>query len=829
MNKTILRSFTPHIAAVLLFIIIAFTYFPSIIEGKQLVAHDTQSWRCMAQETIQYNETHKNETLWTNSMFGGMPTYQISMTQPANIIQYVEKIITEFPRPVSNVILYLIGFYILLLAFGVNPWLSIVGSIGFTFASYNFIIIAAGHNSKAITIAYMAPLIGAVFLAFRDKKILGGLLTILFLSLAIRANHIQILYYTLFILLLLGIVETVYSMKEKKINELLKSLGVILIATLIAVGMNATTLLTTAEYSKYTMRGSSNGLTSDTQNSQHGLNKDYITDWSYGKAETMTLLIPNFYGGASGGALGENSETAQHLRKLGLPDDQIKEIVSQMPLYWGDQPGTSGPVYLGAIVILLFVMGLFLVDKKIKWWLVPMIILTLMLAWGRNFMWLTNIFVDYVPMYNKFRTVSMMLVATGFGITLLAVLALKEIFQGNVEKKKLIKSLKISTIIVGGIALVFAVIPSLAGSFISPNDVQLTGNYSFLKETLPLDRKALLSADAWRSLAFIVLSAGVIWLYISEKLKKYVAISLLGILMLIDLFPIAKRYLNANNFERKYQVENLIKPTPADEMVLQDKSQYRVLDLATTNGDVFNNSAPSYFFHNIGGYHAAKLRRYQELINMQIDNELRQLYGVFSRPKTTLETLNQTLDSLGVLNMLNMKYIIISNENPPIVNQHANGNAWLIDKIIPANDANDEMKKLGEIDTKRELVVDKSMMSILPQTLTADSTAKIYLTSYEPNHLTYHFNSKTDQVAVFSEIYYDKGWKAIINGKEVPYTRVNYLLRGMPLKAGDYNIEFRFDPQSYKLGNMLALISSILFLFILAGYVFLRFRKKKDI
>ncbi|VBB45128.1 conserved membrane hypothetical protein [uncultured Paludibacter sp.] len=821
MNKTILRSFIPHIAAILLFIVIAFVYFPSIIEGKQLVAHDTQGWKCMAQETVKYNESHDDVTLWTNSMFGGMPTYQISMTQPNNVLQYVERVFLTFPRPVSNLILYLIGFYILLLAFGVNPWLSIVGSIGFTFASYNFVIIAAGHNSKAMTIAYMAPLIGAVFLTFRRKKILGGLLTAFFLSLAIRANHIQILYYTFIILLIFGIVELIYSIKEKQINELLKTLGVLFIAAIVAIGMNATSLLTTYEYGKYTMRGSSNGLTSDTQNSQHGLNKDYITQWSYGKAETMTLLIPNFYGGASGGALSENSETAKHLQSLGVPESQTKEIISQMPLYWGSQPGTSGPVYLGAIIIFLFVMSFFLVDKRIKWWLLPVIALTLMLSWGRNFMWLTNIFVDYVPMYNKFRTVSMMLVATGFGITLLAVLALKEIFQGNIEKKRLLNALKISTIITGGICLILALIPSLAGSFVSANDAQFTGDYSFLKETLPLDRKALLRSDAWRSLAFIVLSAGVIWLYINDKLKKYVAISLLGFLIFIDLFFVAKRYLNDNNFERKSKVENLIKPTPADEMIMQDKSQYRVLDLTT---DIFNDATPSYFHKNIGGYHAAKLRRYQELINMQMEKELRQLFGVFSRPATQ-ETVNATLDSLGVLNMLNLKYIIISKENAPVINTHANGNAWFVNKIRIANDANDEMKLLGEINTKKELVVDKSLASVFPQTLVPDSSATIVLTSYAPNHLTYHFNSKTDQVAVFSEIYYDKGWKATINGKEATYTRVNYLLRGMALKAGNYDIDFRFDPQSYKIGNILALICSILLIGMFIGYIVLKKQK----
>lgn len=828
MNNINFRSLLPHIAAILLFIVLAFSYFPAIIEGKKLVAHDTQQWRCMAQETIEYNQTHDNPTLWTNSMFGGMPTYQISTTQPNNVLQYVERVFTSFPRPVSNVILYLIAFYILLLAFGVNPWLAIVGSVGFTFASYNFVIIAAGHNSKAMTIAYMAPLIGSVFLLFRDKKILGGILTALFLSLAIRANHIQILYYTLYILLIFGVVELVYSIIQKRVAELLKTLGVLIIAVAIAVGMNATSLLTTAEYSKYTMRGNSNGLTSDKQNSQQGLNKKYITDWSYGKAETMTLLIPNFYGGSSANHFDEKTQFYKNLESNvqsgKLSPDDANSLLNSSGKYWGDQPGTSGPVYLGAIIIFLFVLSLFIVDWRTKWWLLPMILLTLMLSWGRNLMWLTDFFIHYVPMYNKFRTVSMTLVATGFGIALLAILALKEVFQGNIEKKKLISALKYSLIITGGISLIFALIPSIAGNFTTIQERDgLSNGFADLLESLANDRKALLRADAWRSLAFIVLSAGVIWMYVVGKLKKYVAISLLGILMLVDLFPVAKRYLNDNNFERKSEVENIIKSSPADEMVLQDKSSFRILDLATTNGNVFNDATPSYFHKNIGGYHAAKLRRYQELINMQMEKELNKLFGTFSRP-ATLETVNATLDSLGVMNMLNMKYIILSKENPPIVNPHANGNAWFIHKIVEANDANDEMTKLGEINTKTEMVIDKSLASLFPKTLATDTTAKIVLTSYAPNHLIYHFSSKTDQVAVFSEIFYDKGWNVTIKGEKAPYARVNYLLRGMPLKAGDYEIDFRFDPQSYKIGNILALISSILLILIITGYLFLKFK-----
>lgn len=830
MNKTALTKFAPHIAAILLFICISFMYFTPVLEGKQLLGHDSESWMCMAKETMDYNTAHDEVTLWTNSMFGGMPTYQISMNQPYNAIKYVEDVIHFFPNTIYNLLLYLIGFYILLLAFRFNPWLAIVGSIAFSFASYNFIIILAGHTSKAITIAYMAPLIGSVYMAFRDRRLAGSLLTAIFLSLAIRANHVQILYYTVIVLLIFGIVEFIYSIRDKKLAEFAKSAGMLVAGAIIAVGMNATTLLTTYEYGKYTMRGDSNGLTTDSHSSQHGLNTDYITNWSYGIDETMTLLIPNFKGGASGGTLTPDSETGKKLTSLGAAnvDTMMKEM--QLPLYWGTQPGTSGPVYIGAIICFLFVLGFFLVDRRTKWWLLPMIALTLMLSWGEHFMWLTELFIKYAPMYNKFRTVSMTLVATGFGITLMAMLALKEVFNDKTDKKALLRAVTISAGIVGGIALLFALIPSLSGSFVAdsiknPADAQFQGDYSFLKETLPLDRAAMLRSDALRSLMFVLAAAGLIWLYTKNILKKNLAYVCFAVIILIDMVPVAKRYLNDSSFQRKRQIETLIKPTVADNAILQDKSQFRVLD-ATSN--IFNDATPSYFHKNIGGYHAAKLRRYQELINMQLDKEIAQLFGTFQRAKTPDVILN-TMDSLGVLNMLNMKYLIYNKEAAPLVNPHANGNAWFVKNIRVAADANEEMKLVGEINTKTEMVVDKSFAAQLPTKLTADSTARIALTSYKPNDLIYNFSSKSDQVAVFSEIYYDKGWTAYIGGKEVPYVRANYLLRAMPLKAGNYDIEFKFEPKSYSYGNMAALISSIALLVCILAFLFWQWKSgKKD-
>jgi hypothetical protein len=533
------------------------------------------------------------------------------------------------------------------------------------------------------------------------------------------------------------------------------------------------------------------------------------------------LLIPNFKGGASAGTLSPESKTAQRLTSYGVPNVERMMKEMQLPLYWGTQPGTAGPVYVGAIVCFLFVLGIFLVDKRTKWWLLPLIILSIMLSWGKNFMPLTDFFIQYVPLYNNFRTVSMILVIASFGMALMAVLALKEVFKPHADKTKLLRPISISAAIVGGICLIFAAVPSLAGNFVSPADAQFTGDYAFLKETLPLDRQALLRSDALRSLAFVVLSAGLIWLYAKNLVKKNLTYVFLGCLMLGDLVPVAKRYLNDDNFTRKRSIEKFVQPSTADKIILQDKSQFRVLDATV---DIFNDASPSYFHKNIGGYHAAKLRRYQELINVHLTKELGRLFGTFGRAKT-IDEIVPVMDSLGVLNMLNMKYVIYNKEAPPLVNPYANGNAWLVKNIRIAENADEEMRLLGEIDTKTEVVVDKSFASLLPAKIIPDSTARIQLVSYEPNHLIYNFSSKTDQLAVFSEIYYDKGWNAYINGRKVPYLRANYLLRAMPLKAGSYQIEFKFEPDSYRIGNIIALVSSVLFVLWLLGFIYISWKK----
>jgi hypothetical protein len=573
MEQKAKRNFLPHLVAVLTFLIISFIYFSPVLDGKELVGHDTESWIGMSKEVHDYNANNKDDAaLWTNSMFGGMPTYQITLLQPHNILILVNRAIDIFPRVVYTLFLYLIGFYILLLSFRVNPWLSMICAFGFAFGSYNLIILAVGHNTKALAIAYMCPLIGSVVMSFRWKRWLGAVLTAFFLGMAILANHLQILYYTLIILLIFGIVEIIYSIIEKRAKEMLITLAVLLGAAAIAIGLNSTNLLTTYEYSDYTMRGKSNGLTIDKSSSQKGLNSDYITQWSYGVDETMTLLIPNYKGGETAlpnsnpnayqGNLSKDSRVAYELRQQNINDVDDIMAKNHFPTYWGTQPGTSGPVYAGAIICFLFVLGLFLVEGKNKWWIVGAVVLSVLLSWGKNFMPFTEFFIKHVPLYNMFRAVSMTLVITTFCMSLMAALALKEFFFNNsISKDEKTNALYISGGIVGGLALIFTLIPSIAGNFISSSDAMYLQSKvlpDFIIKALPIDRAAMLRSDAFRSFVFIALSFGVLLLFLKKNLKLTIAFSVLGVLFLLDMVPIAKRYLNKENFVEKHGEDTML-------------------------------------------------------------------------------------------------------------------------------------------------------------------------------------------------------------------------------------------------------------------------------
>lgn len=851
-KKTFGKIALPHIVAVALFFIISIVYFSPVLDGKSLVGSDTESWIGMSKEARDFNATHSEGTLWTNSMFGGMPTYQIAGPKSYDFLTIVVgDTLYQLPRVVYTLFLYLIGFYILMLCFDVKPWLSLVLAPAFAFCSYNLIILAAGHDTKALSIAYMPAVIGSVIYSFRKNKYIGAVLTAFFLALLIRANHLQIVYYTLIALIIYGISELIFAIKEKRLKPMFGTLGLLVVSAVIAVGLNATMLIITKEYSDYTMRGRSNGLTIDKSSQTEGLDKDYITGWSYGIGETFTLLIPDFKGGASQEYLPVDSKTGEKLKELGANPEAI--LTNQpMPTYWGTQPFTAGPVYAGAIVCFLALLALLIAPNRERWWLLAAFVVGVLLSWGRNFPALTNFFIDYVPLYNMFRTVSMTLVISCLALAVLAGLALKYWFwpvEGtpSADEKFRRKALYISAGVTGGLCLLFWLIPSIAGDFKADVDGYMVQNGypSFFLDTLPADRKAMLSSSALRSLIFIAL-AFVVLLFSKTNDKKsagkipmYGAFVALGVLVLIDMVPIAKRYLNNTMFKKQPKMD-YFQPSAADEMILADKSEHRVLDLTT---NVFNSSKPSYFHHSIGGYHAAKLRRYQELINIHIDKEISNIITTFqvaSSAKDVNELNSMFANAFSqckVLNMLNMKYVIYNPDQAPLQNPYANGPAWIVKQAIMAETPDEEMMALGRMDNKQSLVFDKEYKDMVPEEFinkkgvalanAVDSAAVISLVSYAPNHLQYSYKSSTKSLAVFSEIYYDKGWNAYVDGKPAEYFRANYLLRAMSLPAGEHKIEFKFEPQSYATGNLLRSIATVLFLLAVGALAVYYYKRKR--
>ncbi len=803
------KQIIPHISAIFLFLLLPIVYFSPVLENKQLNQHDSQTYIGMSKEIVDYNKKSDDLALWTNSMFGGMPSYLVGLpTTTAISSVYTFTNIFNW-RPINFVFLYLIGFYIALLLFGVSPWLAIVGALSFGFGSYNFIIIAAGHASKAIAIGYMAPVIAGFYYALRKDKWIGSAVFSIFLALEIYTNHPQITYYTFLILLIMGITELVVAIKEKKIPAVMQRFLVILAFALLAIGANSNKLWTTWEYGKYSMRGQSD-LTSDKANKTTGLDRDYATGWSYGIGETLTLLIPNFNGGSSAVGFSEDSETGKVLKSNNVPN--ANSVVKQLPGYWGTQPGTSGPVYFGAIICFLFVLGLFLLKGTIRIWVVIVTLLSIALAWGHNFMPLTNLFLDYFPGYNKFRTVTMILVIAGFTFPLFAILTLQKIVEHKIDPKTWLKSLAWSVGVTAGIALIFAILPGIAGSFVSPADSQFP---DWLQSSLIADRQALLQSDALRSVIFILLGAGVVWAIVEEKIKVNTALLILGGLILIDMWGVDKRYLNDGLFVSDREAKNPIKATVADKAILQDKSaDFRVLNIAVST---FNDATTSYFHQSIGGYHGAKMRRYQELIDFHISKEMGELGQRLPKIKTE-SGVDSLFLGLNTLNMLNTRYLIYNPEAAPIENKHALGSAWLVSKYKIVDNADQEIAALKIIDPAREAVIDKKFQPLLSGVILNDDPAgKIILTQKSLNKMTYHYQGNGNQLAVFSAIYYPKGWNVYIDGKITPHFEADYLLRSMLLPNGNYDIIFKFEPASFLVGQRISYWLSILLLLLVAG------------
>lgn len=816
MKPNSFKSALPHIIAVLLFTVISFAYFFPVLEGKKINAHDTKVYEGSSKEISNYREKHGGEPLWTNSMFGGMPAYTISMKYPGNLFKHLDNFLKAFKTPVAALFLSMLGFYIMLLLFGVNPWLAIAGAIAYGFSSYLFVCLSAGHNTKAYAMAYMAPVIGSVVYSFRRNLLTGASLFALFLSLQIMANHVQITYYTGIIVLVFGIFELVHAVKSRMIPSFLKSLGVLVVAALIAFSVNFASLYSTWEYSKESTRGKSE-LTTAAGTSEKGLDPEYITQWSYGIDESMTFLIPNFRGGASA-PFDSNSETVKALRKNNMGQAQ-----GQLYRYWGKQPSTSGPVYFGAVVLFLFVLGLMVTKGREKWWILTAALLSLFLSWGKNLMPLTTLFIDFFPGYNKFRAVSMTLVMAGVLVPLLGVLALREISEGGVNREKAARSVHIAAMITGGLAFIFFLIPGLAGSFLRPDEMALPDSVAWIKDAMAADRKMMIRTDALRSSLFIAGAAAIIWFYLKNKLKPAYALLGLTALFLIDQVPVDARFLGKSSFETKRASANSFAPSEADKIIMGDEDEFRVLNLTVS---VFNDASTSYHHHSIGGYSGAKMKRYQELIETSLSDDINSLITNL-RTATTMEEAEGALGSLGILNMLNTRYIILDPGSAPLVNRHAAGNAWLVNRVTLAENADAELLAVKTINPKEEAVVDRRFAELIGVDETAGTPGDtIFLTSYEPNLLTYKAELSSERVAIFSEIYYKYGWKASVDDKPADHFRANYVLRGMTLPAGSHTVTFMFDPESYRIGNRVSLAGSVVLLafLLLAAFPLLKKR-----
>ncbi len=816
------RNLLPHVAAILIFLILSVIYFSPVMDGKQLNQHDTNTANGASKEILDYNKTHDDLALWTNSMFGGMPSYLIGLPTKTALTSVFSLTNLYNWRPVSFTFLYFLGFYIALLLFGVNPWIAIIGALAFGFSSYNFIIIAAGHNSKAIAIGYMAPLIAGIFYALRKNMLVGGAVFSIFLALQIYVNHLQITYYTLLIVLVLIATELYYAVKEKGVPEFMKRIGILALFAILAIASNTSRLWTTYEYGKYSIRGKSE-ITAGLDNKTSGLDKDYATAWSYGIDETLTLLIPDFRGGSSMSGLNENSESAKVLAQNGIPN--ANQVVSQLA-YWGDQPFTSGPVYVGAIICFLFVLGLFLIKGPVKKWIIIATVLSVVLAWGHNMMTVTNLFLDYFPGYNKFRTVSMILVIASFTMPLLAILTVQRIIEGGIDRKEWKKALLWSTGLTAGLSLIFALLPGIAGSFMSATgDAQLP---EWLKSALVNDRKSLLRMDAFRSAVFILLAASVFWMYVEKKLKLNSSLLILGALILLDLWSVDKRYLNNDNFVDEREAKVPYKATVADQDILKDKDpDYRVLNIAVST---FNDASTSCYHKSIGGYHGAKMRRYQELIDNYLNKEIQIITQKL--PKVhSVAGVDSIFQGLTALNILNTRYLIYNPNAVPAQNSHALGSVWLVNGYKQADHADQEIALLGQIDPRKEIVVNKKFAdNVTGLSLAKDTLAKISLTNYSPNKMEYSYKGSGNGLAVFSEIYYPKGWNAYVDGKLTPHFQADYVLRAMVVPAGEHKIEFRFEPKSFILGSTISKGSSLILLLLLMGILVKEvFLIKKDI
>lgn len=848
----------PHLLAIAVFLIIASIFSTPLFQGQKLTTHDYSVYQAVSKEKNDYEAEHDRKVLWTNSMFSGMPTYVIATPKQHNIFNKIYHFILFGGFiPFNYIFWYFMGFYIMLQFFRIDPYLSLMGSLFFGLSSYLYIIIAAGHFTKAVALGFMAPIIGGVYVAYkRNMPWAGMMLMAFFLALQILSNHVQIVYYTFIIALVYAIFEFITSLKKKTILKFVKSSAILALGAFIAVAINAAFLITTNEYIPYSQRGPSE-LSTAVEDRTSGLDRSYAVAWSYGIDETFTLLIPNVKGGSSVSPLSQESETYKVIQRTFGPQT-ARQIVQRMPVYFGNQPFTSGPVYVGAIVVFLFVFGLMIVKGRIKWWLLAATILSIMLAWGKNFMWFSDLFFDYFPYYNKFRVVAMTLVIAEFTMPLLAVLAVRELIYNKFPKDKILKWFYIALGSTAFICLIYIIAPSIGGvegdgkdeyvmarefgSYIDNQQIRQDFERS-LVNAFHSDRISVVRKDAARSLFFIFAGAVFIYLLIIKKIKANVAVLAIAFLALIDMAVVNKRYLSEENFSDAARFDRPYEPGEADRFIMQDNNpHFRVLNVAV---NTFNDGSTSFFHKSIGGYSAAKLRRYQELFDYVMhDNfaELRALTNAGIQNGFDSQQMQHLIDvraDFPILNMLNTKYFIYHQQRQPVLNNKRYGNAWFVNEHVIVENADREieyMKKARKreestgntIDLSKTAIINKVYESELRDFIHVDDTdAVIELVEYAPDYVIYKSKSKTDQLAVFSEIYYPHGWNVSLNGEQHSHFRANYVLRAMIVPAGEHTIEFRFEPQSYKTGRTISYIASIALILMIVGRIYIERRKTK--
>lgn len=825
-----LKQWLPDILAVVLFAVVAFAYFfPADIEGRILYQHDSSAGRGAGEEQLQYYQRTGERTRWTNSLFGGMPTYQSAPSYKSTdaLSEVINAYHLWMPEYVWYVFAYLLGFYILLRAFDFRQELAALGAVVWAFSSYFFIIIAAGHIWKVMALAYLPPMIAGIVWAYRGRYLWGFIITALFTAFEIKANHVQMTYYYLFIILFMVLAYLADAIKNKKMQNFWKASAVCIAAAALGICINLSNLYHTWEYSKESLRGKSELVKKNSANqTSSGLDRDYITQWSYGIGETWTLLVPNAKGGAS-------VPLAANEKAMEKADPQFMPIYQQLGQYWGEQPMTSGPVYVGAFVLMLFVLGLFIVKGPMKWALLAATVLSILLSWGRNFMWFTDLFIDYMPMYAKFRTVASILVIAEFTIPLLAMLALKKVIEAPETVLKNMKYVYISFGLTAGVAALFALMPSLFFSdFVSSSEMQA------LKNGIPADylgplltnlramRQALFTSDCWRSVLIIVLGTAMLILFLKKKLKAAYMVGGMIALCAIDMWQVNKRYLNDGMFVEKSVRETPQQMTATDRQILQDKSlDYRVLNLAS---NTFNENETSYYHKSIGGYHAAKLRRYQDMIDYYISKEMQKASQAIVTAQGDMTKVPGTT-LYPVLNMLNTKYMIIPLQNGqtvPLQNPYAFGNAWFVDKIRYVGNANEEIESIGKMDLKHEAVADAKFKEALGNSTVQDGKSVVKIKKYEPNELTYEASSPKGGILVFSEIYYP-GWTATVDGQDVEVGRVNYILRAINLKPGKHTVVLTFKPKSIDRTETIAYVAYLLLILATAAAVFVEYKKNK--